>query len=525
MSADDSLQLLKSVAHLAVFDGSIAGGSDAVEAETGVALDRFLGLSLSDLGEPVGSGSFDRLMSSGLPLDLRLGQDLDDHVVRFRLLGEIEGVSYLEIRGLTEFQITYDSLTSLPERSATLSHLRRCLQVAGEGSETAVLFCDVDNFKLVNDRLGHDAGDELLAEVATRLRSAVRGVDLVGRYGGDEFVVVSPNIAEPEEIAEFAARVFEAVTGPMSCAGVRVQVGISMGVATSGPDDRLAPSLLNKADLAMYEAKRNGRGRLETFSTGMTDKAADRMRNQALLEQAIENDEMLVHFQHVVPADPSDNRGTGVEALARWQHPTDGLVYPDAFLSIAEETGYITTLGTHLIRLAIRDFVEWPGESPGFLAVNMSPQQLGVEGAATKVLAAIAEYDLDPSRVIVELTEGAFAKGQPVLDNLRSFRERGVQIFLDDFGTGYSSLSYLRRFPVDGIKIDQSFLHPTLDHGLVRIIVEIASTMGLTTVAEGIETRESLEQVAALGVTYAQGYLIDRPAPAGNLDPWQVHAG
>ncbi len=524
LSANDALRLLDGVAHLAVRAGVICGGSPAIEGETGVPLDHFLGRDLKDIGHPTGAGSVERLLTSGLPVDLQLGDDFDSNIVRLRLLGEFESAAYVELRSLTEFQITHDDLTSLPERAATLSHLRRCLQVASKENETAVLFCDIDNFKLVNDRLGHDAGDELLTEVASRLRSVVRGVDLVGRYGGDEFVVVTPGVTDPAEATEFAARVFEAVTGPMSCAGVRVSVSVSMGLVISGEDDRSAQSLLNKADLAMYEAKRNGRGRLELFRPGMADRAADRTRNQALLVDAIKNDELVIHFQHVVPADPRSDHPTGVEALARWQHPTDGLVMPDAFLNDAEESGFITTLGTHLIRIAIRDFVQWPGEAPEFLAVNMSPQQLGVEGVSVHILDAIREFDLDPARVVVELTEGAFAKGQPVLDNLRSFREHGVRIFLDDFGTGYSSLSYLRRFPVDGIKIDQSFLHPTLDQGLVKIIVEIALTMGVVTVAEGIETKESLEQVAALGVTYAQGYLIDRPAPAGNLDAWTVTA-
>ncbi len=504
-ATDGAIALLDAVAHVRLHAGRIVGASPAVKRETGIDPDRLVGRAWAEF-----IGAYDDtwidLITAGKSLDIELSDPFDGLLLRARLLGEFNEAAYLELRALEPIHLAHDELTGLPKRAAVLTHLRQHLLDAEVGAETAVLFLDVDNFKAVNDRLGYDAGDELLVEVANRLRSAVRGLDLVGRYGGDEFVVVTPDAADEEAIRTAALRVFEAVSGSMSCAGVKVPVSVSIGVVSSSPTDRSADSLLNKADLAMYEAKRNGRSRLEYYSDGMTARASERSKNQALLVDAVKNGEMRIHFQRVVPARAGAGLATGAEALARWQHPTKGLVGPDAFIGVAEETGYITTLGTELIRLAIVDFVAWPGDDrPDFLAV-------------------VADSGLDPTDLVVELTEGAFAKGKPVLDNLRRFRERGVRIHLDDFGTGYSSLSYLRRFPVDGIKIDRSFLHPTIDEGLIRIIVDIASTMGIVTVAEGIETHASLQKVTELGVTYAQGFLIDRPAPAGNLDVWEPEA-
>ncbi len=525
-SLDNALHLLERVAHLTVRDGVVTGVSQAVSRELGFGAEQLLGLKLTELGDRIGAANDDDKADLGgsEPLDLLLGPEFDEQRIRLMPLGKVGETSYFEVRTATEYQVGNDVMTGLPDRSAMLGHLGRCLRVAADGSETAVLFCDVDNFKLVNDRFGRPAGDEFLTELAARLRLAVRGIDLVGRNGGDQFLVVVRGLGNADEARGFAARVLEQVTGQMLVAGVKFPVSLSIGVTLSAGDSRGAADLIGKAELAMRKAKRLGRNRIQFYNSVLEDEAAARSRNLGMLESAVRNDQLLVHFQHVVPAGGSSSQPIGVEALGRWQHPTDGLVLPDRFIGLAEETGYITTLGTHLIELAIRGFVNWPGQSPGFLAVNMSPLQLSTDGAANLVLEALDRHHLDPDLLVVELTEEAFARGLPVLNNLRTFREAGVRIFLDDFGTGYSSLSYLRRFPIDGIKIDQSFLHPTLDRGLVRIIVEIAGAMGLVTVAEGIETAESFQQLADLEVTYAQGYLIDRPGPAGPLTGWLAAA-
>ncbi len=414
-----------------------------------------------------------------------------------------------------EFRASHDELTALPERAAIQRHLAEALET--NEHETAVVFCDVDNFKLVNDSVGHDVGDLVLAEVAARLRSAVRSVDLVGRFGGDEFVIVAPGITNQNEAVALAERVFAAACGRATCNGVDVEINLSMGVAISSPTMTDAGELMKHADIAMYEAKRGGRGRFELFTPGMGDGLRDRLRVQADLVESINRRELLLHYQPIIPTGATPGLQAGFEGLARWRHPDRGMIDASLFIPVAEESGLMESLGAELLRLACSDLDSWSSSLHGFVAINMSPSQLRQNNTAAKLIDGLTETGTDPSRIVVELTEASLAHGSTVLENLRTFRRAGMKIYLDDFGTGYSSLSQLRRFPVDGVKIDRAFISPSVDTELVSLIVGVAKSLGIHTVAEGVETQPQLDHLAELGVDLAQGYLLGRPQPVQQL--------
>ena len=412
------------------------------------------------------------------------------------------------------FRANFDSLTSLHNRTSVVEFLTKALaEDAVRGRHTSVIFCDVDRFKSVNDSLGHHAGDILLSAVANRLRGSVRKQDLVGRFGGDEFVVIAPGLRSAEEATGLAERLFKNVIGVVDIGGMPVNVSLSMGVTVTEPQQGQPDRLLQEADLAMYEAKGNGRGRVEFFTEGMGDSVSRRLRIQGELLEAVERRELIMHYQPIVPIGEDPSLMRGVEGLARWQHPTDGLMDPGGFIEIAEDTGFMQALGHELLRVMCEGISGWTGERPGFFAVNLSPIQLKNRHASSELLRLVRSANLDPGQLTVEITESAFVHGDEVLNNLSELRNAGVQVYLDDFGTGYSSISQLRRFPVDGVKIDQSFIRPSPDVELVSLIVGIAKALGLRTVAEGVETTKQLEVVTSLGIDYAQGFLLGRPGP------------
>ena len=408
-----------------------------------------------------------------------------------------------------------DSLTGLPNRALLLDRLEVALARAErEDQPVSVLFLDLDGFKVVNDSLGHVAGDRLLIDVARRLSDCLRRGDTAARIGGDEFAILLGDIGNPDRAPRVAERVIAALGEPFSVLGREVFVSASIGIAYGQND---AQDLLRNADVAMYRAKRSGEaGAYATFEPSMHAAVVERLEIEADLRRAIERDELVLHYQPIIEL--ASGRVVGLEALLRWAHPRRGLVMPFEFIPLAEETRLIVDLGRWVLHEACRQAAQWhvdPRMGRPWVSVNLSGLQLLDGSLDAEVAAALAASTLAPESLMLEITETVLVQdvGTAVarLENLRAL---GVSIAIDDFGTGYSSLRYIRRFPADILKIAKPFvdgLHDETDTALVRTIIALADSLGLRTVAEGIEDREQLARLCELGCTLGQGYLFARP--------------
>jgi diguanylate cyclase (GGDEF)-like protein len=412
----------------------------------------------------------------------------------------------------------HDTLTRLPNRTLFLDRLEHLLTIrhSRPGSSLAVLFLDLDRFKVVNDSLGHLAGDELLRQVGQRLRSELRPADTVARLGGDEFSLLLEEVDSPEEVVALATRIEQAIARPFRVGGEEVFTGVSIGIAMGSGDYVSAEELLRDADTAMYMAKESGRGRHEIFDSTMHTAAVERMELEMDLRRAIENEEFILVYQPVIST--RTGRVTGFEALLRWNHPRRGIVTPNQFIPIAEETGMIIPIGLWVIQRVCRRLREWDGESdaPLSMSVNVSLRQLLAPGFNDSVASALAEESITPGRLRLELTESAMVSSSTTAaERLRTLRDLGVEVWIDDFGTGYSSLSYLLDLPIDALKIDRSFIseigsrQDSVD--LVRAIVDLAHRIGLHVVAEGVESEEQFREVLRCGCDYVQGFFLGRP--------------
>ena len=421
----------------------------------------------------------------------------------------------------------HDGLTGLPNRTLFLDRLTRALAVAERhGSSVAALFLDLDNFKLVNDSFGHDAGDGLLREVATRLSQAASGQVTIGRFGGDEFVVLCEDVDEAGAIA-VANLVVEALRTPVMVGEVPVFVTTSVGIAVSPAVDALA--LLRDADAAMYEAKELGRARWAVYDNRRRGAARDQLRIHAELRRSLERGELVVFYQPVM--DLQTGAVLGAEALVRWQHPVEGLLAPVHFIGTAEAGGLIIPMGAVVLRAACKQTAIW--RSRGFdlhINVNLSAFQLADPGLVEMVAGALGDAGLPAAALTLEVTESAMLRDVARTDAaLAELKALGVSLVIDDFGTGYSSLSYLQRFPMDGLKIDRSFVS-SLDAGadgegdavIVAAVQGIAAHFGLSVVAEGVERPAQLDALRQLGCTRAQGYLWSKPLPAADFEAWLV---
>ncbi len=411
----------------------------------------------------------------------------------------------------------HDNLTSAPNRFLTRQWLASALEDR-PGGQVGVLYCDLDRFKVVNDSLGHGAGDSLLAQVAERLRGPLRPEDLLGRVGGDEFVMVMEGVQTPAELAEIAARLAAALDEPFSLGGHRHAVTLSVGGAL-GSHPETADDVLMRADMALLRAKRLGRARYVAFDSEQ-DRVATRadLQLEDDLRMSLESDELRAYYQPIVALD--DLAVIGHEALVRWQHPEHGLLPPVRFLDLAESSGLIRPLGWWMLAQACQDAARGTGGlSPaGWVAVNASPSQLARPGVAADVAAALEVSGLAPSRLHLEITETALiTASETLVTELRDLSAMGVRIALDDFGTGYSSLSLLRQFPVDLVKIDRSFVEPVLHDrsavAIVKAVLGMCRDLELPTVAEGIETPEQLALLRELGCSHGQGFLFGAPVP------------
>lgn len=408
----------------------------------------------------------------------------------------------------------HDMLTNLPNRVLFREHLEMAFKGVQPGRGCAVHCLDLDNFKTVNDTLGHPIGDELLKAVAGRLTGNLPASDFVARIGGDEFAIIQTAVEKPEQCSALAARIVELISKPYDIEGRHIVIGTSIGIAVAPNDGPSPDQLLKSADMALYLAKGDGRGTYRFFEREMDRKLQARRLLELDLRKAIVNSEFVLHYQPIM--DLQTEKVTGFEALVRWNHPERGLIPPLEFIPLAEETGLILPIGEWVLRTACAQAAKWP-ETVG-VAVNLSATQFKGRNLVQLAMNALASSGLSPSRLDLEITESLLLQDEAnILAILHQLRDIGIRISLDDFGTGYSSLAYLRNFPFDKIKIDRSFVQDMLVRkdcrAIVRAVVGLARSLSITTVIEGVETKEQLEAAKTDGCTEGQGYLFSKAMP------------
>jgi diguanylate cyclase (GGDEF)-like protein/PAS domain S-box-containing protein len=457
------------------------------------------------------------------PVEITIWPVRTDGSTRFNALID-DITSRKELEEQLRHQALHDSLTGLANRVLFTDRVQHAIDRSRRGAEPslAVLFLDLDDFKTVNDSLGHGAGDELLVEVARRLEQTVRAGDTAARLGGDEFGVLLEDTesAGPQEVA---TRILQAFESPFPVQGKQVQVHASIGIASDTPGTVGPEELLRNADLAMYVAKQRGKARHETYVERMHEDAMRRLELKAGLERAIAEDHLEVYYQPIVEL--RDGAVVGFEALLRWRDPGGQFVPLAELIPLAEETGLIVPIGQFVLREACRQAAEWatPGEPPIRLSVNASPMQLEAGSLTRDVRAALRRSGLAPSSLVIEITESALVDNSlPVLRELRQLRKLGVRLALDDFGTGYSSLGRLRHLPFDIVKIDRSFISRVdreKEGAVVRSILEMAGTMNLEVVAEGVETQAQVLALLARGCLMGQGFLYSQAVPPEAVAP------
>jgi diguanylate cyclase (GGDEF)-like protein len=428
-----------------------------------------------------------------------------------------ESLSELEqLKEQLRHQAFHDALTGLPNRRLFAEHVARALADYSP-ARIAVLFLDLDDFKTINDSLGHHAGDTLLQAVAGRVRAAVRPQDVPARLGGDEFAVLTES-AEPKDAERVAERLVEALEQPFSIDGREISVHTSVGIAYGGKGAGTADELLRNADVAMYDAKQSGKRRYAVYAPEMHAQVRRRQELATALERAVGRGEIDVHFQPIV--DLRSRRLVALEALARWDRREHGFLLPGSFIPLADEMGIMVEIGSAVLREACRQARMWMTAFPGHdelrMNVNLAPSELHDHRLADAIAAVLEEVDLAPDRLVLEITEsGVMRNPEQALSTMRSLRELGVSLALDDFGTGHSSLAHLREFPLDTLKIAQPFVaglpNGHVDRVFVDAIVRLASSLGLDVVAEGIETSEQANAVAELGCSYGQGFHFGSP--------------
>jgi diguanylate cyclase (GGDEF)-like protein/PAS domain S-box-containing protein len=413
----------------------------------------------------------------------------------------------------------HDALTNLPNRTLFREQLEKALRLAKRSDQLAVLCLDLDHFKEINDTLGHPIGDALLREVARRLGECVTEHDTVARLGGDEFAIVQfCSNSEPSVVSALASRIVERIAAPYEVGGHQLVIGVSIGISLAPADGKEPDELLQKADLALYRAKADGRGTYRFFESGMDARAQARRMLERDLRLALQRDEFEVYYQPI--RDIAGDRVVAFEALARWNHSLRGLIAPNNFIPVAEETGLIVPLGDIVLRKACVDAAGWPGDIA--VAVNLSPVQFKNPNLVASVKAALEASGLSADRLELEITESVLLQNsEATLTVLHELRGFGVRISLDDFGTGYSSLSYLRSFPFDKIKIDRSFVTDlaTRDESMaiVRAVTGLGKSLGIVTTAEGVETDSQFDLLRREGCIQAQGYLFSKPRPAADV--------
>ncbi|HET9171071.1 MAG TPA: EAL domain-containing protein, partial [Actinospica sp.] len=426
-------------------------------------------------------------------------------------------------------QAVRDPLTGLPNRLLLVSRIDQALAAMKGGEDRlAVLFLDLNRFKIVNDSLGHAAGDALLVAVAARLRSAAGRADVVARFGGDEFAVLTEHLTRREDAAALAERINRTLAEPFAFAGQDIHVSASIGIAVTSDPCTSAEVLLRDADAAMFRSKERGRGAggFQFFTSAVREQAVSRLTIETELRQALGRGEFRLVYEPVY--DLAERRPVGMEALIRWRHPRRGLLAPADFIEVAEDSGLILPIGRWVIQQACRTLARWnrrrgPGTPAFTVAVNLSVRQISDPALVDFVEAVLSRYDFEPRQLCLEITETAVHDAPLSADGVLGGLSRlGVRIALDDFGTGYSSLRHLRRVPVDILKIDRLFVsgvdQPGEDRAIIGAVIAMAHSLGMTTVAEGIETEEQYERLLELGCDLGQGYLLSQPLPPSRFE-------
>jgi len=426
----------------------------------------------------------------------------------------------------------HDALTGLPNRILLLERLEHAvLRGRRSGKLAAVLFADLDRFKLVNDLYGHGVGDELLVAVTERLSAVVRPGDTLARLSGDEFVVLCEDLDDADQAGVIATRIGDAIAAPFILSCAEVVMTASVGIAVSGRGSQPSEQLLHNADTAMYQAKRKGGARHQVIDLREQHLADERVSLERDLRGASERDELRMEYQPIV--ETGTGRILGVEALLRWAHPSRGAVSPSVLVPIAERSGLITEIGRWVLERACADRSRWQRSRHSAdlsISVNVSAHQLMSHNYVPTVAAVLAETGTDPRLLTLEVTESVFVQdSERALVVLNELKRLGVRLALDDFGTGYSSLNYLHRFPIDIVKIDQTFVadlgHDPASHAIVASVVELAHMLGMSVVAEGVETAEQHERLATLACDACQGFYFARPISAGDVDAMTQHRG
>jgi len=423
-----------------------------------------------------------------------------------------------------KYQAFHDSLTDLPNRVLFMDRLEHALaRSKRQKLYLAVLFLDLDRFKIINDSLGHEVGDQLLQAVSGRLRRCVRPGDTVARLGGDEFTILMEDVRDIKDTIYVAERIAEELHSPFNLQGHQVFVTTSIGIATSHTTGTNSDDLIRDADVAMYRAKRKGPSRYEVYDPEMNARALERLNLETDLWQAVRRDELRVHYQPKIRLDTQQL--AGFEALVRWEHPHQGMISPLDFIPLAEETGMILSIGHWVLREACRQAKVWQNRfspMPLQMSVNISARQLQQANLVREISEVLQETGLHPHCLKLEITESVVMEdAESTIRMLRDLKRLGVELAIDDFGTGYSSLSYLRRFPVDNLKIDRSFISKlemgTEDTEIVRAIITLGQALGLLVTAEGVETSAQVSKLLSLGCNWAQGYYYSKPLPNDSM--------
>ena len=522
-------------------DGLITDGNDALTRLTGYTLPEVMGLSIFNFISHEWRAVAYEYTRAGRedPYEVTI-RHKDGHTIPVEVVGKTMPQLHADYRVVVVRDITarkeaqeretflalHDTLTQLPNRRFLMEQLGKVLSMARRRKfMVAVLFINLDHFKTVNDSLGHHAGDQLLCDVAERLRQSVRDTDLVARLSGDEFVAVLTDIHTPDDAALVADKLIETMRSAFTVGQLPLTMSPSIGISLFPGDDTTVQGLLRCADTAMYHAKDSGRGNRQFYQPGMDVHATDVLQQERQLREAIANNAFVLHYQPQISL--ADGSLKGFEALVRWRHPERGLVGPDEFITFSESRGLITPIGRWVMHEACRQLKAWQNEGLAMVpvAVNLSALEFRQRDVAGELAAVLHATGLEPRFLEIELTESVLMHhtGQ-VLETLNAIKALGVGVTIDDFGTGYSSLAYLKRYPIDKLKIDRSFVMDTPqsadDVAIVTAIIQMGHSLQLKTVAEGVETAEQKELLHRLGCDLVQGFLVSAPMDAQATQRW-----